>query len=114
MGTTETPVVKKNYVDIANEVSYGCSIRLSAAIKAGITAGSIPQFVDTKLNNGGLDVNNDDVQTTLDLLEGQGALQTGDAQSIKDLGQVFVPKFPNLSIGHIQTARQLATKGEFS
>lgn len=104
------------YITIANEADMATSGALEAAVDAGITGGTIPKWVRSRLEGSGIDVNDTQVrgvdgdQEKPGLL---GALAAGNsvftnemAAEIRDMGIVRVYKFSRLKEGHLQNARR--------
>ena len=99
-----------SYLSIANQVDFATSMALETVVKAAIVGSLLPEWVDTRLNNTGVDVNN--VQTAgllTSLVAGPFTQAMVDAIVAAGVTQVFT--FPSVQLGHLQNAREKRIAG---
>ena len=99
-----------SYLSIANQVDFATSMALEVVVKAAVGASQLPAWVDTRLNNTGIDVNNPQTAGLLtSLVAGPFTQAMVDAIVAAGVTQVFT--FPSVQLGHLQNAREKRIAG---
>lgn len=106
-----TAEYRMNYLTIACDVGLVESAALETVISNAIAAGTLPKWVDTKMNGDGLDINNSKTVEVLGTLIVDPFTQTM-ADAIIAAGVSTSSKFPNLKLQHVTQARAMRTAGK--
>jgi hypothetical protein len=107
---SKTPEVYVNYTNLM-AVDLALAGQLSAIIKAAVDAGTLPEVVHIRLNNGGLNINNPSSGYVLQGFVEAGYLTQAEKDTIMAMGVVTTKKYPGLKPGHVQNARQKRAEG---
>ena len=103
---TTNPELMLTYIGISNRVGFTIASKLSARVVATMDA-----WVHEALQNEGIDINNAQTPVLLDSMV-DATFTQADADAIKAAGNIDVPVFPNLKLGHLQNAREMRARGE--
>ncbi len=105
-----TPIMRLNYIKVADKVDFGTAVNLGEAIEQAIVDKLVPSWIRTAMESSGLDINNQQVQSTLSAMVNKGITEK-QKDLIIAVGKVEVPKYPGLKEGYLQNARQMRIKG---
>jgi hypothetical protein len=110
--TVSKGVHKQTYVSLSAEIGVGLTAQLESAVESAIAIGDLSVWVGKALNGNGINVNDAQVAGVLGSLVGTHGFDQDLVDAIVATGVTTNLKFPNLKVGHVQTALQKRYKGE--
>lgn len=103
---------KQTYISLSADIGVVLVAQLEICVGLAIVAGDLSSWIESALNDKGINVNDPQVVAVLTSLVGSHGFTTELVDAIVGTGSEQLLKFPGLKPGHVQTALQKRYRGE--